>query len=634
MPLKSVDTIARVIATSGSRRALLAALTGGLLGLASLSLESGPRADAAKPRRRRPRKPACPKARRCGRRCCTAGRKCRQGVCRLVQTPGPPPQPTPGPGPGPDPGPARTRYNVHSLDANGAELQSLARGVATMMQRQASDPTSWLAQANIHWNSCRHGSVHFLSWHRMYIYWFERILRRASGDDSLTLPYWDYSNAGQRVLPAPFRDPNNALYIAERNPEVNAGQQPNPAVFNMPGTMEQVNFMHAGSGTSFGGATAASGRVESAPHNGVHTWVGGSTGFMGRVQHAAKDPVFWLHHANIDRMWEAWLRLGGGRANTNDPAFLNTAFQFYDENGAPVSMTGSQILDTANQLGYRYDDQPMSASRSIAAQGRPSLVAASKASSTVLGATAPSRPLILSRQAVEVVIPIDETRSGALGRSRKRATPRTTLAVNGIAGAGIRGVLFEVYVGANGGRANSGRGTNVGSIGLFGLHPDDHNGHGHSAGNVSFDITDAVAGAAGARKITVTLVPVNLTGAGSLPNGTLATIDRMIISVQGAPRTAKQKPAQKQEQKQSKKARLAKKAKQQKQKPQRKTQRKRATPQKPTVNERRKRREDRKQSQSPVGPNAAAVPRSKSSALDLFPSASTGGEPEASHANH
>jgi hypothetical protein len=50
-------------------------------------------------------------------------------------------------------------------------------------------------------------SFFFLSWHRMYIYFFERILRAASGDPNLALPYWNYSDPAQRALPVPFREP-------------------------------------------------------------------------------------------------------------------------------------------------------------------------------------------------------------------------------------------------------------------------------------------------------------------------------------------------------------------------------------------------------------------------------------------
>jgi tyrosinase-like protein len=52
------------------------------------------------------------------------------------------------------------------------------------------------------WATCEHEdmlmptrtSPHFLSWHRMALYFFERVLREASGDPNFALPYWDYTN--------------------------------------------------------------------------------------------------------------------------------------------------------------------------------------------------------------------------------------------------------------------------------------------------------------------------------------------------------------------------------------------------------------------------------------------------------
>jgi len=38
-------------------------------------------------------------------------------------------------------------------------------------------------------------------------------------------------------------------------------------------------------------------------HNGVHVWVGGT---MGWIPTAPADPIFWMHHANIDRLWSVW----------------------------------------------------------------------------------------------------------------------------------------------------------------------------------------------------------------------------------------------------------------------------------------------------------------------------------------
>src|SRR5580698_5847752 len=99
-----------------------------------------------------------------------------------------------------------------------------------MMNLNTVYATSYRFQANIHgtydsptspreasaWDQCEHGSYFFFSWHRMYLYFFERILRAASGDPNLALPYWNWSDSSQRALPQPFWKPttNNPLYIA------------------------------------------------------------------------------------------------------------------------------------------------------------------------------------------------------------------------------------------------------------------------------------------------------------------------------------------------------------------------------------------------------------------------------------
>jgi tyrosinase len=45
-------------------------------------------------------------------------------------------------------------------------------------------------------------------------------------------------------------------------------------------------------------------------HNSGHVWVGGS---MGTIAAAPADPVFWMHHAEIDRIWAEWQALNPGQ---------------------------------------------------------------------------------------------------------------------------------------------------------------------------------------------------------------------------------------------------------------------------------------------------------------------------------
>jgi hypothetical protein len=64
------------------------------------------------------------------------------------------------------------------------------------------------------------------------------------------------------------------------------------------------------------------------------------------------DPMFYLHHANLDRVWESWNRLG--HSNPTDPKYLNRTFAYGDRSGKRVDLPISAGNRTA-QLGYEYD---------------------------------------------------------------------------------------------------------------------------------------------------------------------------------------------------------------------------------------------------------------------------------------
>jgi tyrosinase len=272
------------------------------------------------------------------------------------------------------------RRDMLTLDPNGTAIASLRRGIATMMARPATDPTSWVYQANIHgtfdsvtagqiWNQCKHGSYFFIAWHRMYLYYFERILRAASGDPALTLPYWNWTNPACRSLPTACLTPadpkTNALYVTQRAAAMNAGGELPPEDVDITKAFAFTNFFTtAWSGTSFGGLkvnaptqTGPHGGLESTPHDVIHVDVGG---YMQKPQTAARDPVFWLHHCNLDRLWKRWLAQGGGRANpTGDSLWMWSYFKFYNENKTLVQTAANYVLNTKTQLGYVYDDDPV-----------------------------------------------------------------------------------------------------------------------------------------------------------------------------------------------------------------------------------------------------------------------------------
>ncbi len=422
---------------------------------------------------------------------------------------------------------AYTRRNVYSLEPNGPQIASLRQGVQVMQSRSPNDPTSWTYQANIHgtndpvpagavWNQCQHGNFCFLSWHRMYVYWFERILRAASGDPNLALPYWNYSEPAQRALPVVFRDPadtsSNPLYVQDpqRSWQINAGYRVPASNVDYSIAFGYVNFVApSGSGLSFGGQEAPEaghflgphGQLESQPHDLVHVDVGGQQGWMSDPNTAAQDPIFWLHHANIDRLWKRWLDQLGGRSNPTDNTWLTMEFTFCDEQGQQVTMAGHDILDTVNQLGYAYDDDPAGAptvpfvhevsAMALAATAIPS------GSNTVLATTGGTNMIRLSNQPVKVSVPLEAATQSKMAAMAAANVVRNRIVLNleGIDYKQNPGVSYEVYINLpHGQEPNYQSDYYVGNLGFFALKPHVHGGHvttasGQPGSKRSFDIT-------------------------------------------------------------------------------------------------------------------------------------------------
>ncbi|KAL7242517.1 hypothetical protein ACSBR1_014985 [Camellia fascicularis] len=99
------------------------------------------------------------------------------------------------------------------------------------------------------------------------------------------------------------------------------------------------------------------GSLENIPHGPVHIWCGDRTQpnleDRGNLYFAGRDPIFYGHHANIDRIWTVWKTLGGKRNDFKDPDWLNSEFTFYNENAQLVTEKVKESLDH-RKLGYVY----------------------------------------------------------------------------------------------------------------------------------------------------------------------------------------------------------------------------------------------------------------------------------------
>src|SRR5262245_7212916 len=260
------------------------------------------------------------------------------------------------------------RPNVSNLAPNHPILVSYRTAINAMKALPQSDPRNWTRQAQIHQGNnqvrCPHNNWYFLPWHRAYLLAFERICRQLSGNPSFALPYWDWTANPQ--LPAAFAAQTfngqpNALFDSTRS------SQTVTIPTNIAGSMVMANLYAETTFEIFGSAKPAAqnntnqqwqiaqaptGPLEGGPHNSVHGRISGNMGtYMSPL-----DPIFWLHHCNIDRIWDQWNRLG--RANTSNALWRNFAFnnQFRVPSGnttTPFNVAVTGLL-SIQQLGYRY----------------------------------------------------------------------------------------------------------------------------------------------------------------------------------------------------------------------------------------------------------------------------------------
>lgn len=116
------------------------------------------------------------------------------------------------------------------------QVRSYKKAIKAIRELPDDHPHSFVSQAKIHCAYCNggytqvdsgfpnidiqiHNSWLFFPFHRWYLYFYERILRKYSGDDDFALPYWNWDNPEGMTIPQMFVEENdNDPFFEYKNP--------------------------------------------------------------------------------------------------------------------------------------------------------------------------------------------------------------------------------------------------------------------------------------------------------------------------------------------------------------------------------------------------------------------------------
>ncbi len=275
----------------------------------------------------------------------------------------------------------RIRRSLHDMALDDPDLSTYRDFVGMMLAKDQKDPVSWLQYSLMHgkyrgnYRYCPHGDWYFLPWHREFVLMYENAARTLTGNDSFAMPYWDWTV--DRVMPKAFTDETyngkaNPLYVKGRTLNTNdwplSDDWVSQAVLDSK-VFDETNFQFFGTSKNpdqdnldmswvvKGGGVQ--GFLEGTPHNLIHNAIGAYMPSAG----SPRDPIFMMHHGNIDRIWAVWNALGrsntGNMSQTDQTLWLDMNFKnnYLSPTGQTYSATPANLQSTL-ELGYTYPDLP------------------------------------------------------------------------------------------------------------------------------------------------------------------------------------------------------------------------------------------------------------------------------------
>ncbi|MCA1646857.1 MAG: tyrosinase family protein [Chloroflexi bacterium] len=242
----------------------------------------------------------------------------------------------------------RVRKNANALTVN--ERNRFRAAFATLNNRGQGKFSDF---RNIHTNAGSpeaHGNPGFLPWHRSFMLDLERELQRI--DSTVALPYWRFDQPAPNLFTLDFMgvsDANGTVRFSPTNPlqfwstdgSVGIVRSPHfntktqPAHGQLAVMTEAATFALSGPNKSYEPFR----QLEGNPHGAAHVSFGGS---LSSIPTAAKDPLFFLLHANVDRLWAKWQWF-----NHRFDLTSTTSFTFLGKAGDPGSFRiGHNLQDT------------------------------------------------------------------------------------------------------------------------------------------------------------------------------------------------------------------------------------------------------------------------------------------------
>ena len=423
----------------------------------------------------------------------------------------------------------KLRRSLLGMPLNDPIISAWRDAVRMLKEPTRPAPINWTSLANIHgtasgFNQCPHGNWYFLPWHRGYLLMYERVVRQLTGFNDFALPYWDWT--ADSHVPEAFTSPTfggnpNALFEprdmgpSDTIPAENVGQAVMTQILN------DTPFETFGTTRPSGQnsldpmwirrRTGVQGTLEANPHNNVHGWVGG---VMAGTR-SANDPIFMMHHGNIDRIW--WVWNGIPNPNTNDTLWTDMPFQnhFFNPDGTSYSPKVSDLL-LPEPLGYTYDADIVIApvvgggpgtatpieERLKTIYGSPNLEVA--AASGITTYVAPVSEAATSGKPLDLPVTVDPSKLGVVARYRRPSTgteavdpgrvrarlaaaPRALCFIRDIAVANDENTQYRVFVDCDYLSATTPISDRhyAGTFGFFGTH--NHGGEANPS--VAVDLT-------------------------------------------------------------------------------------------------------------------------------------------------